>query len=51
MKALKILLDKNKISRDVMLMVDEMYLQREYNIILGSMLVLIGVYIKVWLCL
>ena len=33
MKALKILLDKDKISRDVVLMADEMYLQKvvQYN--------------------
>ena len=29
MKALKILLDKDKISRDVVLMADQMYLQKE----------------------
>ena len=50
MKALKILLDKDKISRDVVLMAGEIC-RREHNIILGSMLVLtkMGVYIKVWL--
>ena len=52
MKALKILLDKDEISSDVMLMADGMYLRKrvQYRPSSGSILVTkMEVYIKVWL--